>query len=419
MKIDKVLLFEPENVENFYPFNVMHPIWEMRCGAFRIFEKYERLFENCKFSFKGREKHLKSFLQRFEIEDTGIEEDNVLAVNACVLPDKYFRDALIKVAEGKVPYIFTKDNYPYAAFIPKEEIIKKEELKRRELLSDLKIDLFSGFEKMELPNLKVLNYLHDTIPQNAKAISDDSEYFSSGNASEADFKGVHFVNAEQISIGTNVKIAPGVVLDADEGVIIIDDNVKIMPNSVIVGPAYIGKNTTIKIAAKIYQETSIGEYCKVGGEIECSIFQSFSNKQHEGFLGHSFIGEWVNFGADTNNSDLKNTYDNIKLRIDDKEIETGTMFMGLLCGDHTKTGINSMFTTGTVCGVCSIIVKEWFMPNFIPSFSWGGKHGSPIYKASKAITTAEKVMSRRGKTLTELEKELLIAEHDRVAALQR
>lgn len=419
MSIDKILLFEPENVDNFYPFSVMHPIWEMRCGALRIFEKYQRQFSNAKLSFKGRDKHLQSFLQRFELNETGIEAENVLSVNSSVLPDKYFWEHIEKAVKSDKTCIFCKDGYPIAAYIPKAEVQKKEELTRRELLSDLQIDLFSSYQRVELPELKVLDYLFHAIPNNSKAINDDSSFFRLGNTSEAKYKGVHFSKEQNIFIGDNVKIAPGCVLDAEEGPIIIDDNVKIMPNAVIIGPAYIGKHSTIKVAAKIYEETSIGEHCKVGGEVECSIFQSYSNKQHEGFLGHSFISEWVNFGADTNNSDLKNTYDNIKLRIDDTEVDTGTMFMGLLCGDHTKSGINSMFTTGTVCGICSIIVKEWFMPNFIPSFSWGGKHGSPIYKASKAITTAEKVMQRRGKKLLDIEKELLITEHDRVAARRR
>ncbi len=419
MQIDKILLFEPESVDNFYPFSIMHPIWEMRCGIFRIFEKYQRKIENIKLSFKGRDKHLNSFLQRFEFEDEGIGFESVLSVNSSVLPDQYFWDAVeIAVNDGK-PCIFYKNNYPYAAYIPKDEVKRKEELTRKELLSDLNIALFSSYKKIDLPELKTMRYLFDAIPNNSKAIFDDAKYFDTGNAKESDYKGVHISDESNVFIGDNVKIAPGVVLDSDEGPIVIDESVKIMPNAVIIGPAYIGKHSTIKVAAKIYEETSIGEHCKIGGEVECTIFQSYSNKQHEGFLGHSFISEWVNFGADTNNSDLKNTYDNIKLRIDNLEVDTETMFMGLLCGDHTKSGINSMFTTGTVCGICSIVVKEWFMPNFIPSFSWGGKHGSPIYKVQKAITTAEKVMSRRGKELLPIEKELLTIEHDRVAAVSK
>jgi UDP-N-acetylglucosamine diphosphorylase/glucosamine-1-phosphate N-acetyltransferase len=188
-----------------------------------------------------------------------------------------------------------------------------------------------------------------------------------------------------------------------------------MSNTVIYGPCYIGKNSTIKPGAKIYPNTSIGEWCKVGGEVENSIFQAYSNKQHEGFLGHSFISEWVNLGADTNNSDLKNTYSNISMQLPHKLVNTNRIFLGLICGDHTKSGINSMFTTGTVSGLCGILVKEWFLPNYIKSYTWGGKTNSPIYKFEKAIETAKIVMLRRNKELCEEEIELLKLEYERVS----
>ena len=121
---------------------------------------------------------------------------------------------------------------------------------------------------------------------------------------------------------------------------------------------------------KIYGKTSIGETCKIGGEVENSIVHAYSNKQHDGYLGHSYLCEWVNLGADTNTSDLKNTYGEIKVNLENKEINTHRIFLGLLCGDHTKAGINTMFTTGTVAGIAGILVNEWFLPNTIPSFSW-------------------------------------------------
>ncbi|MFA7626651.1 MAG: hypothetical protein WCZ17_06340, partial [Candidatus Kapaibacterium sp.] len=217
-----------------------------------------------------------------------------------------------------------------------------------------------------------------------------------------------------IRIGNNVKISPSVVIDASEGKVLIDDDVKIMPQATILGPCFIGKGTTVKIGAKIYGETSIGPMCKVGGEIENTIIHAFSNKQHEGFLGHSYIGEWVNLGADTNNSDLKNTYGEINMILPHKEVKSGRIFLGLMCGDHTKSGINTMFTTGTVAGTCAILVKEWFLPNFIKSFSWGGKSNSPAFRFHKAIETAKIVMQRRGKVLTEEEIELLRLEYERI-----
>lgn len=228
-----------------------------------------------------------------------------------------------------------------------------------------------------------------------------------------DYPNAFLINPEKIYLGGNVKIAPGSVIDASEGRVYLGDNVKVMPQATLIGPVAVGSYSTIKIGAKIYEDCSFGEWCKVGGEIENTIIQSYSNKQHEGFLGHSFISEWVNLGADTNNSDLKNTYGNIKIRMEDRIIDTERMFLGLLCGDHTKSSINAMFTTGSVAGICGIIVREWFMPNFIKSFTWGGKNDSPKYHLKKAIDTAKIVMGRRNKTLIDEEIELMKIEYEK------
>ncbi len=207
------------------------------------------------------------------------------------------------------------------------------------------------------------------------------------------------------------------MLDASQGPIIIGNNVQIMPQATILGPAYIGDNSVIKIGAKLYQNVSIGESCRVGGEVKNSIFQSYANKQHDGFVGDSFLSEWVNLGADTNTSNLKNTYSQIKITIENEEINTGMVFLGLQCGDHTKSGINSMFNTGTVCGISAMLVDEWYQQKFIPSFIWGGGKNSTIYKIEKAIESARIVMQRRGKILTFEEEQLMRKEYKRVSSL--
>jgi UDP-N-acetylglucosamine diphosphorylase/glucosamine-1-phosphate N-acetyltransferase len=171
----------------------------------------------------------------------------------------------------------------------------------------------------------------------------------------------------------------------------------------------------VKAGAKIYGKTSVGESCKFGGEIENAIIHAYSNKQHEGFLGHSYIGEWVNLGADTNTSDLKNTYANIKVTLEGREIDTEKMFLGLLCGDHTKSAINTSFTTGTVAGVCGILVHDGTLPAVIPSYAWTGRKNSPIYKIDKALDVARIVMARRGKELLPEEELLLRQEYEKVS----
>jgi len=159
--------------------------------------------------------------------------------------------------------------------------------------------------------------------------------------------------------------------------------------------------------AKIYEGTSIGEYCKIGGEVEESIFQGYTNKQHDGFLGHSYLGEWINLGADTNNSDLKNNYSPVKVTINGKEIDSENLFVGLIMGDHSKTGINTMFNTGTVVGVGCNIYGGDFPPKYLPSFMWGNSKKMKEHDFKKFLQTTERVLTRRDKKLTPNTKEML------------
>ena len=170
-----------------------------------------------------------------------------------------------------------------------------------------------------------------------------------------------------------------------------------MSNSTIVGPVYIGKKCKVKCGAKIYEGTSIGQVCKVGGEIEETIIHEYSNKQHDGFLGHAYIGSWCNLGADTNNSDLKNNYGSVDVILDgENKTDTGLTFVGLFMGDHSKTGIDTMFNTGTVVGFCSNVFGAGYLPKYISSFSWlEAKEENQIYKLEKAVDVAKKVMQRR------------------------
>jgi UDP-N-acetylglucosamine diphosphorylase/glucosamine-1-phosphate N-acetyltransferase len=202
-------------------------------------------------------------------------------------------------------------------------------------------------------------------------------------------------------------VKPGVVLDAEGGPIYIGKKAKVFPNAVIEGPAFIGDGSMIKIGAKIYENTSIGEVCKVGGEVEGSIIHSYSNKQHDGFLGHAYLGMWVNLGADTNNSDLKNNYGSVRVMINGEEVNSGSMFVGLTMGDHSKAGINTMFNTGTVVGVSSNVFGAGFPPKYIPSFAWGGAEGIETYDIARALEVAQRVMGRRKMQLSGAEEKVL------------
>jgi UDP-N-acetylglucosamine diphosphorylase/glucosamine-1-phosphate N-acetyltransferase len=206
---------------------------------------------------------------------------------------------------------------------------------------------------------------------------------------------VNFVNPDLILVGSNVTIKPGVVIDATNGPVLIDNNAFIFPNAVIEGPVYIGKNSKIKSGATIYENVSIGNVCKVGGELEDTVILPFSNKQHTGFIGHSYLGSWVNLGAATNCSDLKNNYGRVKVMLNGRSVDTGLQFLGLIAGDHSKSAINTMFNTGTIIGFSSNIFGAGFPDKYIPSFSWGGSENISTYDLKKGIETAKIVMKRR------------------------
>jgi len=253
-----------------------------------------------------------------------------------------------------------------------------------------------------------ITYPWDLIHKNGVQISEDFDALKKGGLIQGKiYEKVTLLNKDEIFIGKGAKVKPGVILDAAGGPIYIDEGAEIFPNAVIEGPAYIGAGTKIKVGAKIYEGTSIGPVCKVGGEVEESIIHSYSNKQHDGFLGHSYLGSWINIGADTNNSDLKNNYGNVKVYINGRLVDSGSQFVGLFMGDHAKSGINTMFNTGTTAGVMANIFGGGFPPKFIPSFSWGGAHGFEEYRLEKALDVARRVMERRDIKLSPAQEKVL------------
>ncbi len=267
---------------------------------------------------------------------------------------------------------------------------------------------FSDLEQQEI-DTKLINYPWDLVSNNGDQLVTDFNLLTDGNSKKLGdiHKEVTLLNPSQIHISEGAKLAPGVVIDAESGPVYIDKNVKILPNAVIEGPAFIGSDSLIKIGAKIYENTSIGEVCKVGGEVEESIIHAYSNKQHEGFLGHAYLGMWVNIGADTNNSDLKNDYGNVSVYVNGELIDTGSMFVGLTMGDHSKTGINAMFNTGSNIGVSCNLYGSGIQPKSVPSFSWGStEEGFSTYRIEKAIEVARRVMTRRKVKFTEVEEQL-------------
>jgi UDP-N-acetylglucosamine diphosphorylase / glucose-1-phosphate thymidylyltransferase / UDP-N-acetylgalactosamine diphosphorylase / glucosamine-1-phosphate N-acetyltransferase / galactosamine-1-phosphate N-acetyltransferase len=277
----------------------------------------------------------------------------------------------------------------------------------------LDFSTLADVETRTVDDATVYGWIWDLIADNGARITADFEAIGA-RIDGTVMDGAMLVNPASIAIAEGAVVRTGAILDATDGPIVIERDAVIMPAAVIEGPCVIGRGTRIKIGAKIYGHTSIGPACKVGGEVENSIILGLSNKQHDGFLGHSYLGAWVNLGADTNTSDLKNNYGRIRVTLGGTEVETGRMFLGALIGDHSKTGINTMLNTGTVVGVAANIFGGGFPPKSIPSFSWGGADGLEAFRLDRALELARTVMARRAVPFTEADEALLtwVAEHE-------
>ncbi|MFI5237720.1 MAG: GlmU family protein [Ignavibacteriales bacterium] len=397
-----ICIFEDEQYLNFEPLVYSRPVYDLICGMTTLKEKIIREFPKEKIVLKCR-----NYLEPFVKEENPkckvnqFENENYLFINGRIIAPSNLKNILkIKSNDEK---IFVSKGIIVAAKVSSKKI-KDLSLDKAEVI-DTK--LFSNLPKEEV-EIQSAQYLWDLVYLNGKEIEKEFKLFSKSKASAKTkkFEGVSFVNRKNIFIGSEAEIKPGVVLDASSGSIYIGKNVTIYPNAVLQGPIYIGDSTKIKSCATIYPNVSIGKVCKVGGEVEDSIIHPYTNKQHSGFLGHSYLGSWINIGADTNNSDLQNNYGTIKVQVNGRHIDSGKQFVGLMMADHSKTAINTMFNTGTVVGFSSNVFGSGFPPKYIPSFGWGGNESMKEYKISKAIETAKAVFTRRNKNFTSEDEKL-------------
>jgi UDP-N-acetylglucosamine diphosphorylase/glucosamine-1-phosphate N-acetyltransferase len=246
------------------------------------------------------------------------------------------------------------------------------------------------------------------LQKNDRAIRDDFELLTMDRTSQPIPKSVNVIAPENIFIEEGAQLA-FVTLNASTGPIYIGKNSEIMEGSVIRGPFALCESGRVKLATKVYGATTVGPHSVIGGEVNNSVLFGYSNKGHDGFLGNSVLGEWCNIGADSNNSNLKNNYEEVRLWSYETEgfANTGLQFCGLMMGDHSKCGINTMFNTGTVVGVSANIFGAGFPRNFVPSFSWGGAAGFSTYLTQKAFQTAKIVMARRNVAFTDQDATIL------------
>jgi UDP-N-acetylglucosamine diphosphorylase/glucosamine-1-phosphate N-acetyltransferase len=388
----QICIFEDTNYSNFEPMVFSRPVYDLFCGIDSLKEKIVRSYGEVKVSLHCRP-YLTEIVQHYNPDYlvNKIEDSECLFINGRLLAPENLSELLpLMPAEDKV---YVNEETVIAAYLSGSNLQKK-----INYLNDLfSITDFNGLP-IKILDLKCANYLWDLINQNGDQITEEFTYLknsSKENHLDKIEPSVHILNKKNVFIGNNVTIRPGTVLDASNGPIIISDEVFIYPNAVLEGPCFIGASTKIKSGSVICRNTSIGKFCKIGGEVDQSIFMDYSNKQHSGFIGHSYIGSFVNLGADTNNSDLKNNYSKIKIQLSGKEIHSDSQFLGLMIGDHSKSAINTMFNTGTVVGFSSNIFTPGFPEKYVPSFTWGGNDSSKVYDIKKAIETAKIVMNRR------------------------
>ena len=377
------ILFDGTVRNALLPFTFTRPVADIRVGILTIREKWEKHLGTTTTTLT--EEYLSEKFPMVEMED------NVM-INASFLPN----DILVEMVSNLEPKQAIFKNGETVAFYSQD--------------TQEEID-FDSYEIIDYSeDCLTIEHTWDIFAKNDEALREDFELLTEDRKSQPIPKSVNCIAPENIFIEEGAKLE-FVTLNAAAGPIYIGKNSEIMEGSVIRGPFALCEGAIVKLATKVYGATTVGPYSRIGGEVSNSVLFGYSNKGHDGFLGNSVLGEWCNIGADSNNSNLKNNYEDVKLwSYETGRFEpTGLQFCGLMMGDHSKCGINTMFNTGTVIGVSSNIFGSGFPRNFVPSFSWGGASGFTTYITKKAFETARIVMSRRNVAFDE--KESAILEH--------
>lgn len=375
------ILFDGTVRNQLLPFTFTRPVADIRVGIMTIREKWE---------------HILGFTTTTVTEDylsdkwPLVELEQNILINASFLPSENLAKIVKGLEENQA--VFYNDE-PIAFFTSEGQEVD-----------------FETYDIIQYTYDDVLRVEHtwDIFSKNHQAIQRDFEMITKDRTSQPIPEMVVAFRKENIFIEEGAKL-PLCSLNATEGPIYIGKNAEIMEGAMIRGPFALCEGATVKMNAKIYTGCTIGPYSKVGGELNNSVIFGYSNKGHDGFLGNAVLGEWCNLGADTNNSNLKNNYTEVRLwdYETEKFAKTGLTFCGLMMGDHSKCGINTMFNTGTVVGVSANIFGSGYPRNFIPSFSWGGAQGMTTYATNRAFEVAEIVMARRSLVFSEEDKKIM------------
>lgn len=394
-----ICIFEDNKYQQLNPLIYARATFELRCGIFTPLERIVRYYPDAYITLFCRD-YLSDILKEryaYSINTKHQSIDTCLFINGRAIISDHIP------VNGQEEVGIQDDTVVYAR-------LKSKNINKLSSETFVKGDAIK-FLKDHIPTTNtqatVINYFWDIIKFNKSQLEKDFTLFlKKGNISGKPYEGVYFLNKDMLLIGNNSKIKPCCVLDAEKGPIYIGDNVTISPNTTIEGPAHVGNHSIIQPNSRLREGTNIGEHCKIGGEIVNSIFHSYSNKQHDGFTGDSYIGSWVNLGADTVNSNLLNTYGNIKVELEGNNINTDLMFLGMAMGDHTKTAINTTIMTGSVFGFSCNIVTSDYPLKCLPSFTWYANNRGEVYNLEKALQVTKIAMKRRNKEMTGAEEQL-------------
>ena len=394
-----LILFDDEIRDNLLPLTYTRPVCELRVGILTIREKWEN-------ALNGIASHItREYLtEKYPIK---IGEDN-LVINGSVIPSPLLVRLIDELSLNEA---LVSNGDLVAARIPGNEFDA--------LIDGSFGEDIAGYSLQETP-VKKLAHLWEMFTFCGESIVEDFDHITKDRTSASLSSTNSIIGDNSVFVEDGVW-AEHVIFNTSNGPIYLGKNAKIMEGSMIRGPVALGEGCVVKMGTKIYGASSFGPSCKVGGEINNVVMLGRSNKGHDGYLGNSVIGEWCNLGADANASNLKNTYSSVRLWSYAKEKfeDTGLTFCGLVMGDHSKCGINTMFNTGTVVGVSANIYGAGFVRNFVPSFSWGGPQGIKTFVLEKAIETAEAVMTRREVNFTDSDKRMLSTVYELSAAHRR
>ena len=381
------IFFDDKSHDQLLPLTFTRPVCEIRIGILTIREKWEKMLG------ANTSTHTKEYLAtKFPLLMS--DKENNVFINGSVCPTAAMIEKVHALKEGE-------------ALISKDVLIAINNGDAKFSFAKFNLKKHTHSISFDEDFIKI-NHPWEIFAKNAKAILDDFLLVTAGRKSMPIPKSNKYMNPDYIFIEEGAAIECS-VLSAADGPIYLAADSEVMEGSLIRGPFVLGEHAKLKLGTKIYGGTTIGPHCKVGGEVSNSVIMGYSNKAHDGFLGNSVIGEWCNLGADTNNSNLKNNYSKVQIYnfAAKKYTDTGLQFCGLIMGDHSKCGINTMFNTGTVVGVSANIFGAGFPDKHIPSFTWGGVTDSETFQIDKAIELAERVYERRGMEFTAADKKIM------------